>query len=286
MEANHARRIQDILEPIVGRGNVRAQVTADVDFSQTESTAETYKPNQGTAPGTVRSQRLSEAGSGAAGVAQGIAGAASNQPGGAAAPSALAPSGSSARKETSVSYEVDRTVSHTRQPVGNIRRLSAAVVVNHRRSVNAEGKASFTALSADEVAQITALAKEAMGYSQPRGDSLNVTNAAFSVEEREPIPEVAFWQQPENISLAKDAGKSGAVGLLVLYLLFGVLRPLFRQIGEAAEAVRNAPRLESAQLLDVSPLPTADNRLESVRQLARPDPKIVANVVRNWVSKE
>ncbi|MDH4191651.1 MAG: flagellar basal-body MS-ring/collar protein FliF [Betaproteobacteria bacterium] len=294
-EAAYIRRIVDILEPIVGRGNVRAQVAADIDFSFTESTAEIFKPNQGPGVSAVRSQQTSEAGGAAAAGAEGVPGSASNQPAAkaaGAAPAAAPVAAQPTRKESTVSYEVDRTVRHVRAPVGGLRRLSAAVVVNFRRVTDAAGKTSHEPLKAEEMSQINALVREAIGFSAQRGDSLNVANAAFSIAEPPAaLPELPIWRQPENIALAKEFGKATLLGLLGLYLLFGVLRPFMRQLAASG----GQPALLAAQNLPALPAPETgtggaarapDARLDSLRQIARQDPKAVANIVRNWVSKD
>ena len=174
----------------------------------------------------------------------------------------------------------DKTVRRVKNPVGSIKRLSAAVVVNHRRI--AGPKPAYQALSAEEMAQISALAKEAMGYSQDRGDSISVANAPFSIEEHEPVPEVPLWKEPENIALALDAGRILLGVLVVAYILLGLVRPLLRSLAEA-------PRYEPAP----EALPHAEGaggehtqRLASARQLAKADPKVVANVVKTWVSAD
>ncbi len=290
LEAGYNKRIQDILEPIVGRGNVRAQVTAEIDFSQAESMAETYKPNGEPTSASIRTQSTSESGSGAP-AAQGVPGPASNQPG---ATAATAAGNASSSRNSQVNYEVDRTVRHTKIPVGAIKRLSAAVVVNHRKVVAADGKSSFEPLKKEDIEQIQALVREAMGYKTDRGDTLNVANAVFSTEEREVIPELPIWQQPENIALAKDLGKGVGAALLILYVLFGLVRPTLRKISVqpeppalTAEAAGGAGAA-AATLADGSGTYDAPpaNRLEAARLLAQQDPRVVANVVRNWVGKE
>lgn len=286
IEAGVVRRIQDILEPIVGRANVRAQVTADVDFSQSELTAESYKPNQAADAAAVRTQQIAESSAPTGAAAQGIPGPASNQPGASAAGGASGTASSSTRRDTSTNYEVDRSVRRVRQPVGTLKRLSAAVVVNHRTSTDAQGKVTTTPLPEETLSQINALAREAMGYTQSRGDTLNVAHAAFRADAGEVLPPVPLWQQPENISLAKDLGRNLLLGLLVLYLLLGIIRPLFRNIAQSAQPPEAEPQLEMATGAEALPQVTPQDRLESVRELARQDPRIVANVVRSWVTKE
>jgi flagellar M-ring protein FliF len=293
VEQSYNKRIVDILEPIVGRNNARAQVTADLDFSQSESTAETYKPNQNAKDAAVRSQQQSESSNGAGANAQGIPGALSNQPPGAAsAPITGGTPGANANaaaannpmhKESNVNYEVDKTVRYTRTPVGNIKRISAAVVINHIKSVDKAGKTLTTPLTADQMTQINALVKEAMGFTESRGDSLNVVNTAFNVPEPEAAPNIPFWKLPENRALAKGAGKVLVASVFAIYLFFAVLRPFLRQL-TAPPLARTVPPLE---LTDERPATiVAIDPLQTARQIAKQDPKLVANVVKQWVANE
>lgn len=298
VEQSYAKRIEAILTPLAGAGNLRAQVTAEVDFSQVEQAAESYKPNQAATEVAIRSQQSSEASASTASSATGVPGASSNQPpaaGAPAAPAAAIPGGSNAapsnaRKESTVNYELDKTIRYTRQPMGGIKRLSVAVVVNHRREVDAKGKVSYKPWGANEMVQITTLVKEAVGYNQARGDTLNVVNSAFTAEVIEPLPEIPLWKQPETLALAKEVGRNVLIAALVLYLVLGVLRPLLRKLAE--------PRPLGGELLEGELLDgggTAKRRLEQAgyeqnlqmaKQLARQDPKLVANVVKNWVADD
>jgi flagellar M-ring protein FliF len=296
IEGNYARRIVDLLEPLVGRANVRAQVTAEIDFSSSESTAETYRPNKDVPDTAIRSQQISESNQPGGGGGLGVPGAVSNQPASAQAPAtpaaaggagAAAAAGVPQRKDQTLQYELDRTVRHTRQQVGTVKRLSVAVVVNHRKAAAAAkegadakaGNAATAPLSEEEMKQITALAKEAIGFSQQRGDTLNVLNAAFNVEPVEVIPETAFWQQPDTIAFAKEVGKHLLALGLALYVVFGVLRPMLQQLAELPPAPEPAPP-ETFEAIATGQV----GRLEAARHLARQDPKVVANVVKSWVS--
>lgn len=300
VEQSFAKRIEAILTPITGPGNVQAQVTADIDFSQVENIAETYSPNQ-TAPAALRSQQTSEASGNAGVTAGGVPGALSNQPpgnatapivaasGAAAAASASAMPGNS-RRDSTINYEVDKTVRHVRQQVGAIKRLSVAVVVNHRKVVDSAGKASTKALASEEVELINALVKEVMGYSKERGDTLNVANSAFSTPEAIPATEVPMWKQPDNIAMAKDVGKNLLIGAIVLFLVLGVLRPLLNKL---SEPLRVSPALLGSDAGDAgaaSPAPAMPGRigyeqnLEAAKQLARSEPKLVANVLKDWLA--
>ena len=305
IETSYINRILSILEPLVGRENVRAQVTADIDFSSTEQMAELYKPNGKQDDAAIRSQQLAEsASSGGSAAAQGVPGALSNQPPGAAtaplgtqptpaaaaaagstpaaAPAAPAAQNGSSRKETTTNYEVDKTIRHTRNPTGAIRRLSAAVVVNHRHSTNDKGETVTTPLTEKDMAQITALVRDAIGFNKDRGDTLNIANAPFSVVEREPPPDLPLWKQPENISLAKTIGKNLLIALIAAYLIFGVIRPMLRQLATYKPPPPPPPLPVTAQGLKLG---QGGDRLAQVREIAQQDPRIVANVVRSWVNK-
>ena len=311
VEQSFVKRIEAILAPITGPSNVLAQVTADMDFTQTENVAEIYSPNQA-APAAVRSQQTSESSASAGAPAGGVPGALSNQPPGnasapinaapAPAPGAVpgqpagivpaagtAPAGASAtgvpvRRDSTINYEVDKTIRHTRQAVGAIKRLSVAVVVNFRKLTDADGNVTTKPLSADEMTQINALVKEVMGYSKERGDSLNVTNSAFSVPEVVPAEEVPLWKQPETIATAKEVGRNLLIAALVLFLVLGVLRPLLAKLAEAPAPAPMLPDDETSAT--VQRIAGYDQNLDAVKQLARSEPALVANVVKEWVARD
>lgn len=302
MEQSAIHRILEIVEPIVGRGNVRAQVTADVDFTQSESTAEQYRPNQGNEPAAVRSQQVSESSAGTSGGPTGIPGALTNQPpgassapiNGAAQPLTSAQGGSATaggrdgRRDATTNYEVDKTVRVTRNATGSLRRLSAAVVINHRRVVDAEGKASLVALETKEVEQIHALVREAIGFNKDRGDALNLLNTPFTVEEPARAVEIPLWKDPEILSLARSVGLQAGLLLLGLVAIFGIVRP-------ALKASRTAPPSEGLSTVvanevslpppDPAALPSGGPQEDLIR-MARDNPGTVANVVRSWVNNE
>jgi len=308
IEAATIRRIHDILEPIVGRENVRAQVTADVDFSQSERLAETYKPNQGPeTSAAVRSSQSSESSQPTANSASGIPGALSNQPpkppaapiNGPApalnASNAAATPSAATRRDAVTNFEIDKDVVHTRTGSGQIRRLTAAVVVNHRLVAGADGSVNAQPIAAAEMQKLEALVREAMGFSAPRGDSLNVVNAAFSHNGRPVASEAPWWERSEFVTLAKEVGKALLFLLLALLVVFGILRPAMRAANQkkleaetpALAAAGPSAALE-AEPVDALPLPSsAEMRatpLEEVRRIAREDPATVANVVRAWVN--
>ncbi|NML43411.1 flagellar M-ring protein FliF [Ramlibacter sp. G-1-2-2] len=326
-EQDLSQRILAIVEPIVGAGNVKAQVTADIDFTQSESTAELYAPNQGSAPASVRSQHLTEApGNGNTTGGSGSPGALSNQPPATptspvnGAPQAIGPVGNSAgsaaavgiRRDAVTNYEVDKTVKVVRSATGNIRRLSAAVLVNHLRAApGADGKPVVAkALSDAQMQQVNALVREAIGFNKDRGDSVEVVNAPFTGAAPD-AKELPLWRQPEMQDLARGLARWLALPLVALIVVFGFVHPALRGLrrpptlaaaprltATVEDAIAFPTPLQSAAAAAVPDpntplLPTAQaarqhersTQLEAIRQLARTDPATVANVVRNWASQ-
>jgi len=298
LQQSIVKRIESIVTPIVGPNNVRAEATADVDFSHSEQAAETYKPNGTQEAAAIRSQQSSETQSNAPLGASGVPGALSNQPQpNATAPIAGAPAAGTGaqtptgnrQKDMTVNYEVDKTVRYVQQPMGGIKRLSVAVVVNYKKEVGKDGKVTMKPLSDAEKAQISDLVKEAMGFNKDRGDSLNVVNSPFAGAEKEVIPETPLWKRPEVVETAMGAGKYVLGGAILAYLFFAVLKPLFARIAKTFEPPPPPPQEEQpAQIKhEVEPMGqkarTYQDNLEAAKTLARNDPKMVANVVKAWV---
>ena len=298
VEQSFVKRVEAILTPITGPNNVLAQVTADIDFSQSENIAEIFNPNQ-SASAAIRSQQTAESSGGGTQAASGVPGALSNQPpstGAAPANAASAPQTSQSgalppatRRDSTTNYEVDKTIRHTRQATGAIKRLSVAVVVNHRKLVDAQGKVTTKALAPAEMEQIDALVKEVMGYNKERGDSLKVTNSAFTAGEVEKIVEPPLWKQPDTIAMAKEIGRYLLIGSLLLFLVLKVLRPMLATLSEVRPTELSHSDASDSGGDEHEPvqhqLSHADN-LEAARQLARSEPKLVASVVKEWVNKD
>ncbi|MBT9568798.1 MAG: flagellar M-ring protein FliF [Thiobacillus sp.] len=303
LQQNVVKRIESIITPIVGPNNVRAEATADVDFSRTEQAVESYKPNQTPDAMVIRSQQTSESLNGGAS-AGGVPGALTNQPpapatapivapGKGAPPAPEAAANTNTRKDATVNYEVDKTIQYVQQAGGGLKRLSVAVVVNYKKTVDKAGKVSMKPLTPAETTQITNLVKEAMGYSQARGDTVNVVNTPFATAEQEVIPELPMWKQPDNINMAKDIGKYllVAVGILILYLR--LLKPMFRKLMEPpalpapAATALGGPGPQFAPEGTLS-LPQGQSNyqenLSKAQKLASEDPRVVANIVKTWVS--
>lgn len=295
IELSYIKRIESILSPITGPGNVHAQVTADLDFSQVEQTAETFKPNPTPTDAAVRSEQVTESNGGGS-VPSGVPGALSNQPPGAASAPITAPTvpsggGSSvmgnSHKESTINYEVDKTIKHVKQATGTIKRLSVAVVVNNKQVTDKNGKTSFKPFAADEMRQINNLVREAMGYSQARGDTLNIVNAVFNGGEV--TAEVPLWKDPDTVALAKEIAKNLLILAAVLVFVFGVVRPLLKSMSAPPPAQVEGFDMEDRRE-HVSPILSGvagyEETIEVIKTLARDEPQIVAGVVKDWVTQE
>jgi flagellar M-ring protein FliF len=324
IEQNYIKRVEDILTPLLGENNVRAQVTANIDFAHTEQTAEVYKPNQNPGTGSIRSLQNLETLNGSGINASGVPGALSNQPPvPATAPIVSPPAGTdpanaakidNLHKENTVNFEVDRTISHTILPVGMIKRLSVAVVVNNRKVTDAKGKVTVVPLTDVEKAQIDNLVKDAVGFDPARGDSLNVQNAAFTNKE-EANTDVPLWKQPGMMDLAKQIAKYLIIAIVILIVIFKVIKPAFRSIeppkpvedeakseaegGEGEEGavdengepiVMTEEEAAAAALAEAEagqykpPVEPYEQNLNIARQIAMQDPRIVASVIKDWVN--
>jgi flagellar M-ring protein FliF len=306
IEATLHKRVLDILEPVVGRDNLRATVAAEVDFSQVESTSEEFKPNQGDpAQASVRSQQSSESSNGGSATPSGVPGAMSNQPpvpataplSGASAPLQGAQAGGAAngnaRRDRVVNYEVDKTVRVTRAATGNVKRLNVAVVVNHRSNTAANGKTTSVPLSPEELEKLTALVQESVGYSKERGDSVRVINAPFRVDNAKPEA-TPLWQQPWLLDMLRAGAVPGALALVALAVIFGLVKPALKAaqtpspMGTQLDVVADDDDTtrKPLPLLPVLEAPKVSSQLEGARRLAKDNPAAVANIVRGWVSGE
>ena len=319
IEALYTKRILDILEPVVGRDNLRAQVSAELDFSQSESTTEEFKPNQGGVPAAVRSSQVSENGSGSGGgaLASGVPGAATNQPQAAAsAPingaaqsmqasqSGTGTPGAGGRRDAVTNFEIDKTVRVTRASSGGIRRLAVAVVVNHRTSTDKKGQTQSQPLSPEEIDKLVALVQETVGFSKERGDSVKVINAPFKAPVLDKVEALPLWKQPEVLEMVRTLAVPLVLGLLGLALVFGVIRPVLRdlrrdketevtkvanQLNAVVDDVTDLPALSGGDSLQALPAPEvelsdSDKRLEAVRQMVRTNPASVARILRGWAN--
>jgi flagellar M-ring protein FliF len=312
IEQMYTRRVLDILEPVVGRQNVKAQVTAEVDFSQTEQTSESHKPNQSPDSSAIRSQQLVESTNGGpAGAPAGVPGATSNQPPApstapingpaqtlAAAGSASAGATANSRRESIINYEVDKTVKVVKAGTGVIKRLSAAVVVNHKVATDEKGRTTSTPLSEQQLEKMTALVRETIGFSQDRGDSVNLMNAPFA-QEKITVSELPIWKQPEMQDLARSFAWPLGTLLFAVLVLLGVIKPALKALARAPQNKRSnqlnamvadpneRALLPSPGRSDDPQAPTASElALEDARKLTRDNPAAVASIVKTWINGE
>ncbi len=297
-ETSFNQRIRELLEPMTGVGRVNPEVSVDMDFSVIEEAREMYNGE----PQKVRSEQISENSTAVAGP-QGVPGAASNTPPG-PAPEPVASTPTETSKNATRNYELDRTLQHTRQPAGRIKRVSVAVLVDHVPRPGANGKVTDQPLSAAELTRVEALVKQAVGFNAERGDTVSVMNAPF-VRENVAVEAPKWWEHPQ----ARDALRVALGALLVLALVFGVLRPALRQLtGQVKPKIdeevdpltadvelvdgEQAPQLsnESLQLAGAAqlalPVDQYEERLRMAREAVKADSKRVAMVVKGWVAND
>ncbi|WP_036169425.1 flagellar basal-body MS-ring/collar protein FliF [Massilia sp. 9096] len=317
LQQNIVKQVESLITPIVGQQNVRAEATAEIDFAQVDTAAEMYKPNSPPEPQAIRSQQTSESTGPGNGNPSGIPGALSNQPPGVAtAPIEGAPANGQqgqpgagagpSRKDSTTNFEVDKTVRYEQKPMGGIKRLTVGVVVNYRRSIDPKtGKVVIKPLTAAEIAQINELVKQAMGYSQGRGDTLNVTNAPFDGVDKPEEKAPDWWKDPANLPLAKDIARYAFIAMVLAFLWFRFVRPLLKPaIKKFDEAVAIPPEPEPEEPEpepEPDPLAEAElarqaeqekqvhiykSNMEMAKDLAKNDPRIVANVIKEWLGAE
>lgn len=307
----YAKRIREILAPIVGASGVRAQVATDLNYSLINTTSETYNPKSK----VIRSEQtenLVKHGK----PSGGVPGALTNQPPPAGVPANQSANSALGANATSVNqgpvleslqkatrnYEIDRTIQHIRKAPGVINRLSVAVVVNYQEKKGKGGKSVAAPLSPQEMTNITNLVKEAVGFNAARGDTVNVINAPFMTTPTTPLPTgPSFWQQAWFWNLLKQV----AGGLAVLFLIFGVLRPVLRSLSHMPESPAGGARTHgegggeggeggigedsltlSGEGGGMSATGAYDQQLAAARSLAQSDPKRVAQVVKGWLGDE
>jgi flagellar M-ring protein FliF len=207
-----------------------------------------------------------------------------------------AQSGGAGRREATTNYEVDKTVQMKRSAVGVVRRLNAAVVVNHRVNTNAKGKTTSEALSNEELEKLTALVQEAVGFSKERGDSVRVINAPFKTEPADKADDLPLWKQPWVLDLVRAGAVPAALALVALGLIFGVIKPALKPTVLVDAGDKRGQQLDAviddgtalpgdAELPRLEP-PRENHKLQGARQLAKDNPAAVANIMREWVSGE
>lgn len=328
VESRVQQRIEAILGPIVGTGNVHAQVSAQIDFNAKEQTQEQYGPNTNPAQQAIRSQQLNnnvQLGGSSVG---GVPGALSNQP----APANSAPiatqnnaqntqqagqTGANAQAnarngqtastnnqvvpsntthDETTNYEVDRTILHTKMNIGDIQRLSVAVVVNYKTA--ADGKS--LPLTAEQLKQIEDLTREAMGYSAKRGDTVNVVNSPFTAPDNS-ADNIPFWKTPAFINQCLEAGRWLLIALIAWILWRKMVRPHVVRRQEAIKAAQERARQLEEEDKSVTVTLSKDEQQsqrrnnqrlsaevmsQRIREMSDNDPRVVALVIRQWMGNE
>jgi len=336
MEGLMTQRVHNILQPVLGNDRYKAEVSADVDFSAVESTSEQFNPDQ---PALRSEQSVNEQRSSSSGP-QGVPGALSNQPpgpasapqttgGGAAGAAAaiqpgqplldangqqvmdpatgqpmLAPYPSDKRQQSTKNFELDRSISHTRQQQGRVTRLSVAVVVDDQVKIDpANGNTTTAPWSAEDLARFTRLVQDAVGFDASRGDSVSVINVPFAADRSEAIAEIPFYSQPWFWDIVKQV-----LGVLfILVLVFGVLRPVLNNItGNGRQSGSSDKDMELGGMIGLdgempsdrvslggpqsillpSPSEGYDAQLNAIKSLVAEDPGRVAQVVKEWINAD
>ncbi len=321
LEDSYTDRIINLLQPIVGAGKVNAEVSALLDFSSVESTREAYDPERS----VIRSEQISEQETRDLTQALGIPGALSNQPPGSGTtiPNSAAGNESSGmpsnqNRSATRNFEVDRLISHTTNPRGTVQRLSVAVVIDSKSQLKDDGTVEKIPYTEDEIKRFETLIKEAVGFDQNRGDTVSVVNTDFISVEQE-VVEIPMWQSLLGETWIVDLAKQilGAIGLLIVYLIFG--RPFLRSLNPnkieiaqqpAAGMIEGGgmaePGYAGATTAQLNPdgsyqmaedpnsaaasirrsNATHDQKVDMARTLVIEDPARVANVMRHWVSED
>ncbi|MBC7984850.1 MAG: flagellar M-ring protein FliF [Candidatus Obscuribacterales bacterium] len=301
LEEVYTQRVEQLLIALVGPGRVRAQVVADVEMAITEEAREQYAPQSQIVRSEQQAEETSRTGAGP----QGVPGALTNQPpqggtalpaGASAAPTSAAAGSTngpdSSSRQSTRNYEIDRTLAYTKQPPGRLRRLSVAVAVDNARATNEDdGTVTETPLTPEQIVNMTRLVKDAVGFDEKRGDSVNVVNESFHVpealEEEAPIDPPPLWENPWVRDIAKLL--AGAAVLIVLVLQ--VLKPLVKNL--MAPVQPQFARIDGdytpAQALPNGVAGGAshyDQQLTDARAAVQADPRKVAQVVKTWVGKD
>lgn len=310
---NHLiERIDSILVPLVGPSGMRAQVSADIDFTVTERTQDSYNPEMP----SLRSEQTEELSSQTTSV-QGVPGALSNQPPEAGVAPEIAGEAAAAgsqpvnrTKRATRNFELDKTITHTRLASGEIGRLSVAVVIDDQHLLGQDGKATQKAYTEEELMRMTSLVKQAVGFDAVRGDVVTVSNISFKMPEAlEALPELPIWEQSWFWGVVKQA----LGGLVVLFLIFGVLRPTLRSLmkpvevktisdaggGTGPDGQKALPAgaeggmsptgggaSEEEEILMLDSPSGYEKRVEFAQKMVDDDPKRVAQVVKTWVATD
>nr|ELQ1456507.1 flagellar M-ring protein FliF [Providencia rettgeri] len=317
MESHLKQRIEDILSPLVGRANIHAQVTAQMDFSKVEQTSEEYKPNQTPDSAAIRSRQNSQSMQNNNGGTGGVPGALSNQP--VSAPNAPIETNkdnkdaqqttnnrnntTNSQSDETTNYEVDRKISHTQRQIGVVDRLSVAVIVNYH-SQEGENGPEMKPLPPEMLQQIEALTREAMGFSSARGDSINITNSLFTDDTPVEV-EPSLLSNPQLITQLLDYGKILLITLIAWFMWRFGIKPQWVKYRKTQQAQVDAEIFVATQakapfVVDeeinedmdeqtrrrlTRQRVSAEIQSQRIREMAEKDPQVVAMVIRQWLGK-
>jgi flagellar M-ring protein FliF len=299
---DYRQKIEQILLPIVGEGNYTVQVTVEMDFTKTEQTQQMFNPELP----AVRSERTLEDES-VNGRPTGVPGALSNQPPAAStipetlqqnASNSIEESGPKNRRvEAERNYDLDTTISHVKQQVGVIKKVSVSVGLDYIE--NPQDPTARIPRSDEQIANIERLVRGAIGYNANRGDVVEIQSFEFvrpdNLPEPEPLP---FYEQP----LFKALWKPVTALILGLLLIFGVLKPVMNKLSRQPEIKEVKVSDEDIGLGDLKddtlslendaalelPQPNAagSKKIEQAKAIAGQDPTMVAQLVKNWVEQD
>lgn len=322
LEKKYLERVSNILTTIVGKDAYTVEVTADVDFTREEQTAESFNPDIS----AVRSEQLFEEQSGQQDQG-GVPGAQANQPAAAGRAPEQAQGDAAAeggpggdkrtRRQTVKNFELDRTISYTKRQVGRLRRLTVAVVIDDivtaapaaaeeaggkkkkKKKDEAPAAPKREPIPAEMLENITQLVKDAVGFDPQRGDRVKVVNQAFMAPEpqaieieMEPVP---FYQSDWFPSFLKMA----TGWLIAIMIMLGVLRPILRNLSAFSESAQDMevampelPALDEPEdsiaqpeVLLPGPEESYEAQLNAVKSMVAEDPRRVAQVVKTWLSE-
>lgn len=309
-ESEYQEKIDSILIPVIGIGNYTAQVDVTMDFTAVEQTQRRYNPDLP----AVRSEMVVEENS-VGSIAAGIPGAVSNQPPldanipeQAGGNGQVAPVPGRTTKESTRNYELDTTISHTKQQTGVIRRLSVSVAVDYLQTTGEDGTVTSEARSPEELLSIRRLLQGGIGFDVTRGDSLEVVSMPFSRIDTGMEEELPLWEQPFFMPLVKWV----MGGLVVIALIFAVIRPMLSrlinpedgQAGDDFDADEGldlgddtinmlSQEFDEGQVgfapdgsLMLPDLHKDEDVLKAVRALVANEPELSAQVVKGWLMQD
>ena len=303
VESLYVDRIESMLAPIFGYGRVKVQVNAEMDFTRVESTQELFDSDQE----KVRSEQIIDQQQvGVLGGAVGIPGALTNQPpaGGTVNPDGNGEDGPDATPTNSNrnsvrNFELDKTIRHVMQPVGELQKITVAVVADDWVTVGEDGAEVRTELNGEDFALIRGIVREAIGFDQERGDSVSVYNKSFQSVTVEELPAMPMWKQSWFVSVVKQ----GLAGLAILIIIFTVVKPTMKTLqgrlvesgidttnrlpapeGGVASESEGSSSNEGLQKALGMEHPNYVEQLAMAKTLVGQDSKQVAKIVKNWVA--